>query len=78
MLYFRFIPFDTYISFHKNVAITAMFGTLIHCIGHAFNFYHIATENPNDLTCFFREYFHRTHRLIKFSYWVFETITGKQ
>eukprot|EP00800_Vazella_pourtalesii_P008891 TRINITY_DN2278_c0_g1_i2.p1 TRINITY_DN2278_c0_g1~~TRINITY_DN2278_c0_g1_i2.p1 ORF type:complete len:1347 (-),score=312.94 TRINITY_DN2278_c0_g1_i2:157-4197(-) len=72
----KFIPFDTYISFHKNVAITAMFGTLIHCIGHAFNFYHIATENPNDLTCFFREYFHRTHRLIKFSYWVFETITG--
>ena len=71
-----YIPFDSYITFHKIVALTALFFTFMHCIGHGFNFYHISTQTANDLTCLFREVYHRTHTLPKFSYWVFQTMTG--
>ena len=71
-----YIPFDSYISFHKIVALTALFFTFMHAIGHGFNFYHITTQTANDLTCIFREVYHRTHVLPKFSYWVFLTMTG--
>ena len=71
-----YIPFDSYISFHKIVALNALFYTVMHCIGHGFNFYHISTQTANDLTCIFREVYHRTHTLPKFSYWLFLTMTG--
>ena len=72
----NYIPFDTYISFHKIVALTALFFTIMHCIGHGINFYHISTQTANDLTCIFREVYHRTHTLPMFSYWLFLTMTG--
>ena len=71
-----YIPFDSYISFHKIVALNGLFFTVMHCIGHGFNFYHISTQTANDLTCIFREVYHRTHTLPKFSYWLFLTMTG--
>ena len=71
-----YIPFDSYISFHKIVALTALFFTVMHCIGHGINFYHIATQTANDLTCIFREVYHRTHVTPRFSYWLFLTMTG--
>lgn len=40
-------------NFHKIVSITVM-----HCIGHAFNFYSISTQTSDDLTCLFRNFFH--------------------
>ena len=71
-----YIPFDSYISFHKIVALNGLIFTVMHCIGHGFNFYHISTQPAEDLTCLFREVFHRSHTLPKFSYWVFLTMTG--
>ena len=71
-----YIPFDSYISFHKIVALTALFFTVMHGIGHGINFYHISTQTANDLTCIFREVYHRSHYLPKFSYWLFLTMTG--
>ena len=71
-----YIPFDSYISFHKIVALTALLITVMHCIGHGINFYHISTQTANDLTCIFREVYHRTHTLPKFVYWLFLTMTG--
>ena len=71
-----YIPFDSYISAHKVIALTALFFTIMHAIGHGSNFYHIATQTANDLTCIFREVYHRTHVLPKFSYWLFLTMTG--
>ena len=71
-----YIPFDSYISFHKIVALNGLFFTVMHCIGHGSNFYHIATQTGNDLTCIFREVYHRTHYLPRFSYWLFLTMTG--
>ena len=72
-----YIPLDSYISAHKVIALTALFFTIMHCIGHGINFYHIATQTANDLTCLFREVYHRTHTLPKFTYWLFLTMTGK-
>ena len=72
----NYVPFDSYINAHKVIALTALFFTIMHAIGHGVNFYHIATQTANDLTCIFREVYHRTHVLPKFSYWLFLTMTG--
>lgn len=73
----NYVPFDSYINFHKIVALTALVFTFAHCVGHGFNFYHIPTQTADDLTCIFREVYHRTHILPKFDYWLFLTVTGK-
>ena len=72
-----YVPFDAYISFHKIIALTALLFTICHCIGHGINFYHISTQTASDLTCLFREVYHRSHVLPKFTYWLFLTMTGK-
>ncbi|XP_077863233.1 dual oxidase-like [Saccoglossus kowalevskii] len=72
----RYIPFDSAITFHKVVAMLALFFTLLHTIGHSINFYHISSQPANDLTCYFREFKHLSHELPKFHYWCWETITG--
>ena len=72
----NYVPFDSYISAHKIIALTGLFFTIMHAVGHGINFYHIATQTANDLTCIFREVYHRTHVLPKFSYWLFLTMTG--
>ncbi|XP_077997407.1 dual oxidase 1-like [Glandiceps talaboti] len=72
----KFIPFDSAVAFHKILAGTLVLFTLVHLIGHGFNFYHISTQPADDLTCLFRDYFHRTHELPKFQYWLFATTTG--
>ncbi|XP_066271340.1 dual oxidase 2-like isoform X5 [Branchiostoma lanceolatum] len=71
-----YIPFDSAIALHKIIAMTALFFTVMHCVGHAINFYHIATQPANDLTCLFRNYFHYSNELPKFHYWCFATTTG--
>ncbi|KAG0418419.1 hypothetical protein HPB47_004884, partial [Ixodes persulcatus] len=72
----RYVPFDSAIPMHLYVAIWAGIFSVIHSVGHAFNFYHIATQTADDLTCLFREYFHATDELPKFHYWCFATMTG--
>ena len=54
----RWIPFDSAIDMHKFIALQGLIFTVMHCIGHSINFYHIATQTANDLTCHFRDYFH--------------------
>ena len=71
-----YVPFDAYISFHKIVAFTALLFTIMHCIGHGLNFYHISTETASDLSCIFREVYYRTNFLPSFLYWLFLTMTG--
>ncbi|CAB3380635.1 Hypothetical predicted protein [Cloeon dipterum] len=72
----RFIPFDSAIQMHKYIAMWALAFTIMHAVGHAINFYHIATQTSNDLTCLFRNFFHATHEIPKFHYWCWQTITG--
>ena len=71
-----YVPFDSYITFHKIVAFTGLLFTIMHCIGHGLNFYHISTETASDLSCIFREVYYRTHYLPSFLYWLFLTMTG--
>ncbi|KAG7203421.1 hypothetical protein KM043_013488 [Ampulex compressa] len=71
-----YIPFDSMIEMHKYIACWALVFTVLHIIGHGFNFYHISTQTADDLTCLFRNYFHATHELPKFHYWCWQTMTG--
>ncbi|XP_078313072.1 dual oxidase 2-like isoform X3 [Crassostrea virginica] len=72
----RFIPFDSAHAMHKIAAMIALLFTVVHCIGHGINLYHISTQASSDLNCLFREYFRATHVLASFQYWAFQTITG--
>ncbi|XP_014476938.1 PREDICTED: dual oxidase 2-like isoform X2 [Dinoponera quadriceps] len=71
-----YIPFDSAIDMHKYIACWALAFTVLHIIGHGFNFYHISTQTADDLSCLFRNYFHATHELPKFHYWCWGTMTG--
>ncbi|XP_063929411.1 dual oxidase 2-like [Zophobas morio] len=72
----NYFPFDASVEIHKYIALWAFIFTVMHIVGHAFNFYHISTQTADDLTCLFRNFFHSTHELPKFHYWCWETITG--
>lgn len=72
----KFIPFDAAISFHKYIAVWALFFTLFHIIGHGINFYHVGTQTVQDLQCYFPNFHLNIHHPPKLSYWIFLTITG--
>ncbi|GFS21263.1 dual oxidase [Elysia marginata] len=72
----RFIPFDNFHDMHIYIAFLAILFTIMHVIGHMINFYHISTQTPGDVTCYFREFYRPTHVLPTFTYWTYETITG--
>jgi dual oxidase len=72
----RFIPFDFLHGFHKHIAVTALFYTVMHMLGHSINFYHIATQNADDLNCLFRDFYHASDELPKFQFWCYHTLTG--
>ncbi|XP_012225863.2 dual oxidase 2-like isoform X2 [Linepithema humile] len=71
-----YIPFNSVIKMHKYIACWALIFTVLHVIGHGFNFYYISTQSADDLTCLFRNYFHATHELPKFHYWCWGTMAG--
>ncbi|XP_063956076.1 dual oxidase 2-like isoform X4 [Lytechinus pictus] len=72
----RYVPFDSALAMHKYIALQALLFSVMHTIGHSINFYHISTQTADDLTCYFRDFFHRSHELPKFHYWAWGTITG--
>lgn len=72
----RFFPWDSMIFLHKYIAFWALFFTVVHCVGHGINLYHISTQASGDLNCYFREYFRAQHVLASFHYWAWTTITG--
>ncbi|KAK3606296.1 hypothetical protein CHS0354_037972 [Potamilus streckersoni] len=72
----RFIPFDSAYTMHKFIAIVALIFTVVHCVGHAINFYHISTHASMDMNCQFTEFFRATDVLASFHYWAWRTITG--
>ncbi|KAG8180699.1 hypothetical protein JTE90_005796 [Oedothorax gibbosus] len=72
----KYIPFDAAITFHKYIAFWALIFSLFHIIGHAINFYHIATQTVSDLQCLFPNFHLDLQNPPKFPYWLFQTITG--
>ncbi|CAH1775162.1 unnamed protein product [Owenia fusiformis] len=70
-----YVPFDSNVAFHKVIAWTALFFTLVHIFGYAFNFYHIGTQ-PMQFLCVFPEIVFRPDSLPKLVFWFFQNVTG--
>lgn len=72
----QYIPLDSHVQFHKLVAMTGLVFTLIHTIGHCFNFYHISTQPLENLRCLTKEMHFDSDAKPTFKFWIFGTITG--
>ncbi|MPC09847.1 Dual oxidase [Portunus trituberculatus] len=51
----QYIPLDSHIPFHKIVACTALFFSVLHSCGHLVNFYHVSTQPVENLRCLTQE-----------------------
>lgn len=72
----QYIPLDSHIQFHKIVACTALFFSLLHTAGHIVNFYHVSTQPVEHLRCLTKEMLFPSDFRPTIFYWLFETVTG--
>jgi dual oxidase len=72
----QYIPLDAHIQFHKIVACTALFFSLLHTVGHIVNFYHVSTQPVEHLRCLTREVHFASDYKPGITYWLFQTLTG--
>jgi len=72
----QYIPIDSHIAFHKIVAMTALFFSLLHSAGHLVNFYHISTQSVENLNCLTKEMSFTAENRPTITYWLFNTLTG--
>lgn len=74
----QYIPLDSHIQFHKIAACTALFFSLLHTVGHIVNFYHVSTQPVENLRCLTNEVRFPSDYKPGITFWLFQTITGKQ
>jgi hypothetical protein len=72
----QYIPLDSHIQFHKIVACTAGFFSVLHSVGHIVNFYHVSTQPLAHLRCLSSELNFSSDARPTISFWLFKTITG--
>lgn len=72
----QYIPLDAHIQFHKIVACTALFFSLLHTIGHIVNFYHVSTQPIEHLKCLTKEMLFPSDYKPGVTFWLFQTVTG--
>ena len=72
----QYIPLDSNIIFHKIVACTALFFSILHTVGHLTNFYHVSTQPLEHLHCLSPEFRFPSDRKPDIAYWLFQTLTG--
>ncbi|KAB7496237.1 Dual oxidase [Armadillidium nasatum] len=72
----QYIPIDSHIQFHKIVACTALFFSILHSAGHLVNFYHVSTQPVSNLRCMTKEISFPEHEKPTVAFWLFRTITG--
>ncbi|XP_058806177.1 dual oxidase isoform X1 [Phymastichus coffea] len=72
----QYIPLDSHIQFHKIVACTAGFFSVLHSVGHIVNFYHVSTQPLTHLRCLTSEINFASDAKPTISFWLFETVTG--
>ncbi|XP_065202273.1 dual oxidase [Planococcus citri] len=72
----QYIPLDSHIQFHKLVACTALFFSLVHTIGHLVNFYHLSCQPLEHLHCLTSEIHFPSDCKPGITFWLFQTITG--
>ena len=64
------------LQFHKIVACTALFFTIMHSIGHLVNFYHVGTQPIDHLHCMTKEFNFPSDQRPGIDFWFFQTLTG--
>lgn len=72
----QYIPLDSNIIFHKIVACTALFFSVLHSVGHLCNFYHVSTQPLEHLHCLSPEFRFSSDKRVDVGYWLFQTLTG--
>nr|AXN93677.1 dual oxidase 1 [Scylla paramamosain] len=72
----QYIPLDSHIQFHKIVACTALFFSVLHSCGHLVNFYHVSTQPVENLRCLTQEIAFASDQKPTVGYWLFQTLTG--
>ncbi|CAG0912911.1 unnamed protein product, partial [Notodromas monacha] len=72
----QFIPVDSHIQFHKIVACTALFFSIVHTVGHIVNFYHVTTQPVEHLRCLTSEMNFPSDKKPGIDFWLFQTLTG--
>ncbi|GBN11154.1 Dual oxidase [Araneus ventricosus] len=72
----QYVPLDSHVQFHKVVALTALFFSMIHTVGHCINFYHVSTQPVDNLRCLTKEVHFDSDFKPTISYWLFQTVTG--
>ncbi|KAF6209306.1 hypothetical protein GE061_015053 [Apolygus lucorum] len=72
----QYIPLDAHIVFHKIVACTALFFSLLHTVGHIVNFYHVSTQPLEHIHCLTSEVHFPSDYKPGITFWLFQTITG--
>ncbi|CAB0013960.1 unnamed protein product [Nesidiocoris tenuis] len=73
----QYIPLDAHIVFHKIVACTALFFSLLHTVGHIVNFYHVSTQPLEHIHCLTSEVHFPSDYKPGITFWLFQTITGE-
>lgn len=73
----QYIPLDSHIQFHKIVACTALFFSLLHTVGHIVNFYHVSTQPISHLRCLTSEVSFSSDDRPDIVFWLFQTLTGQ-
>ena len=73
----QYIPIDSHIQFHKIVACTALFFTILHAVGHLVNFYHVSTQSLDNLRCLMKEMTFQSDARPGIMFWLFNTLTGE-
>ena len=72
----QYLPIDSHIQFHKIVACTSLFFTVLHSVGHLVNFYHVSTQSLDNLRCLLTEMTFQSDARPGIGYWLFCTLTG--
>ena len=72
----QYIPLDAHIPFHKICALTALFFSMLHSVGHVVNFYHVSTQPVEHLRCLSKELSFASDFKPTIAYWLFQTLTG--
>ncbi|KAJ3340743.1 Dual oxidase 1 [Gonapodya sp. JEL0774] len=55
---------------------TGFLMSIIHIVGHFFNFYNFSTQPSDDMLCYFRDVYHYSDELLSFFYYCWQTVTG--
>ena len=72
----QYIPLDSHLQFHKIVACTALFFSILHAAGHLVNFYHVGTQPIDHLHCMTKEMSFASDQRPGIDFWFFQTLTG--